>query len=178
MKRDKNLDFSIAAHVSDHPGAERKDIAAKLKRVESTLNPHISRLIDEGQLREGLTVTDAWKKQQIKSYIFIETVYRDAGTVQRSEFNYQQELVQNIKDRLGAAPYRGVLFLDSIEIVMGADFDIILILLAKDVSPLGSLVTGFLRTQPYVNKTRTVLAWPSSTPLPNPPQDDGDSAAV
>jgi hypothetical protein len=181
MRRKKDLDFKTLAYISDHPGAERSEIAKHLgypeQKAHAAVDARLRRLIADGRLQEGLSVTDAWKGELIKSYVFIDTVFQDDGdTARDEEANYQQDLVDNIKRKLGTDRYRGAIFLDSVEIVMGADFDIVLILRANDVSPIGSFVTGFLRSHRYVHKTRTIMAWPWQSSSTNPSQDGGDSA--
>ena len=38
--RDKDLDFKILAYLTEHPGAERAEIAKELRKKPTTVNAH------------------------------------------------------------------------------------------------------------------------------------------
>ena len=130
------------------------------KKLRSTtvLN-YINDLIRQKQvvhIKSGYTINHEWREGQLKAYVFIETVYREG---EKGE-NYQIKFVGDIQRGFDEGKYPG-LHLTAVEIVMGADkFDLITVILADDVYPLGQFVTGYLRTEPNVLKTHTVLVWP------------------
>ncbi len=178
------LDDDLLRYIRQNPSKARSEIKEAFeadKGVDkNTTNNHLVELLKKKLIIEGVFVTNLWKKQKIKSYILITTNYcgekgqgRWAGGDDgpSGRLTYQQVLVRDIRKAIEDGIYRGTLFLESVEIVLGAEFDIILILLADDVYPIGDFVTGFLRTQRDVHNTKTIMVWPSRSNVITPESD-------
>lgn len=161
QERDKKLDEKILTVLSHSPCTDRVDIAAAVDTPVATVNNHIAKLKKEGTLQEGLTVTPAWKKQQLKTYIFIYTQYSKSRNGGLPEMPYQQKLKLDIEKKLQETKYRNELVLENVSIVLGADFDLILVLTAKHMHSINRLVTAWLRVHPYVAKTQTIMVGPA-----------------
>ena len=159
-KQDKKLDEKILTTILSTPCCDRATIASVVGANIATTNQHILKLKEEGKLQEGLTVTPSWKQQQLKSYIFIYTDYRREPNEKLSEIPYQQQLKEDIERKLNDKPYCDELVLESLSIVLGADFDLILVLNAKQMHSINRLVTAWLRTHPFVVKTQTIMDGP------------------
>jgi DNA-binding Lrp family transcriptional regulator len=148
----------ILACVSIDKTAEPKTLAEDLDVSVSTINRDLE-IMEEKEIlfKNKWSIGDRIKEGQFKCFIFIETEY----TKDKKEVNYQIGLVDEIRKRMKGRPYLGKLFLVSIDIVMGAKFDIILVVRSDDPHHLGMFVKSFLRTHPWVQGTQTILAWPS-----------------
>lgn len=129
------------------------------------MSSHVQKLKKSKVIEEGLKVSDEYSKRLFKAYIFIVTEYNGAELGKGEEVDYQQQLVQSIREKLRVEPYSLSLYLESVDIVMGADFDIILTLSALDIGPIGLFVTNFLRPHRDVQQTKTITVWPSQTRL-------------
>ncbi|MDG3002703.1 hypothetical protein [Paludisphaera mucosa] len=180
-----NLSDRLLKYIRQNPGKLRAAIKKKFYAEEPHPHPNttaanLKALIGEGLVVEGFFVTDAWKKSKLKTYILITTDFR--GKKVRGDWavsaegpegvlTYQQILVRDIQKALRSGPYREHLFLESVEIVLGAEFDIIIVVMADDVYPIGDFVTGFLRTQRDVVNTKTITVWPSKSNPPAPAPD-------
>jgi DNA-binding Lrp family transcriptional regulator len=163
MGKRRDVNQLIRKYLAEHPGTKREKAARALDIPAATLGSHVKNLIELGEVQDGLTLTTHYRKQLFKSFIFINTTYRGKALDDLTELDYQQQLVQAIERKISKPPYNGLLFLESVEIVMGADFDIILILYAPDISPIGMFVTKYLRPHRYVKKTQTITVWPSQS---------------
>jgi DNA-binding Lrp family transcriptional regulator len=160
---DKETDRKILEFVAENPGSDRAAIAKAFTKGTSSVNEHVRHLVSEGDLQDGLFLTDAGKRKQIKVYICIYTECRPLRSMRKAGENYQQALVDEIKATLATDEYVGKLYIDGIDIIMGGDFDVILTLRANRLEPIGSLVTGFLRSHRFIYKTRTLMAWPTTS---------------
>jgi DNA-binding Lrp family transcriptional regulator len=159
----RELDQRILTHIAQNPGVNAADVAHNLGVPATTVNKHVKNLQVQHKIVRGLNVSTEYRKQLFKSFIFINSRFSGESPEEGGERDYQQQLVQSIKNQFQRAPYAGYLFMENIEIVLGAEFDIILILLASDISPIGLFVTKFLRPHRYVEKTQTVTVWPTQS---------------
>ncbi len=165
MARDPKLDDRIIAYLSAHPGASTQLLAQELGKPANTVRSHVDKLIKKNVIEEGLRVRSDHRKRLFKTYIFITTEYNGDTPGKGQEIDYQQQLVQSIHEKLHIEPYSLSLYLESVDIVMGADFDIILTLSAIDIGPIGLFVTNFLRPHRDVQQTKTITVWPSQARL-------------
>ncbi|MFO0909823.1 MAG: winged helix-turn-helix domain-containing protein [Isosphaeraceae bacterium] len=160
-KSHKVDDEDVFAEIARNPGTNQSQIARRLGTSTATISRCVERLEAAGRIHTGLGVSSEYRSQLFKSYIFINTHYQGEREQQEDEVPYQQALVHDIQEKIRLGGYAGSLFLESVEIVMGATFDIILIVSAKDIGPIGNFVTKFLRPHRDVEKTQTVTVWPS-----------------
>lgn len=143
---------AVATHLSSiayNPG--RSTLYSCLKdMVEDNTLVHLT----------GYTVNREVRAGQIKTYIFIETRFQEGKT----DKNYQDRLKEDIEREIESGKYKDM-HLISVEIVLGADlFELIVVVTADALYPIGQFVKGFLREHQNVVKTRTVLVWPSQPP--------------
>lgn len=165
MSRDPKLDDRIISYLSAHPGTYAHLLAKELGRAPTTVSNHVKKLKNEKVIEEGLRVRAEHQKRFFKTYIFIITEYNGEVPRKNQEVDYQQQLVQSIHEKLRVEPYSLSLYLESVDIVMGAEFDIILTLSAIDIGPIGLFVTNFLRPHRDVLQTKTITVWPSQASL-------------
>ncbi len=169
-KKGRSVDREIVDYLLSEVSAVDRDSigAAMVDWSFSTVNKYVGEMAKAGVLQEGVSVTTQLKKSFIKSYVLIETSYGGPRQTDGVEIPYQQQLVKLIRDKIKTKHYRKILFLESVDIVLGTDFDIILILLARDPKPIGVFVTEFLKTHRDVAQTITINVNPSDqTKLPD-----------
>lgn len=155
-KFEKNLNL-VMAHLADHPDATDEALEKLLDRSERTLDRYLEEAREREWLVEGRYVTRKWRRVQVKAYIFIETRFDRSVTRQKPQLNYQEELAWDIKEELKKRPQ---LYMESMEIVLGAKFNIILVLYAASVGPIGDFVKGCLPERNFIINTQTVMVWP------------------
>jgi hypothetical protein len=54
----------------------------------------------------------------------------------------------------------------SVDVVLAADFSLIVQVYSDSVHYIGRFVNGYLRTHESVTKTRTIMVWPTEPPSP------------
>lgn len=107
--------------------------------------------------KSGYLIAKEWKESQPKAYIFITTEYPKP---KKLGDQCHKRLVADIKAKFRARKFKN-LTLTSAEIIMGHEFDIILIVYGDSVTDIGFFVLDFLQGHELVKKTHTVMVWPS-----------------
>jgi hypothetical protein len=156
VEYEKNLS-QLLSHLADHPNATDKQLVAVLVKGDRTIDRYLKDAKDRGWLAEGRHVTRKWRRVQAKAYIFIETKFDRSVTRQKPKLNYQEEVTWDITQEIKRRPQ---LYMESMEIVLGAKFNIILVLYAATVGPIGDFVKGCLPERNFIINTQTVMVWP------------------
>lgn len=96
-------------------------------------------------------------------YVFVRFGYL-AGRefLERAEGfqSYQHRISEDIKAHL---QNKRDMAMDHIEILLGFEYDMLIVLRAKGTGPVGEFVTGFLQAIPGVERTTTPTAWKISS---------------
>jgi hypothetical protein len=134
----------------------------------TTINKHLNGLIKEGKVRhqeQGFLINQGWKATQPNAYIFIITEYPQP---KRQNDQCHKKLVAEIKQAFDARRFKS-LILVSAEIIMGYDYDIIIVVYGDSVTDIGGFVLDYLQGHQLVKKTHTVMVWPSEYEPPADP---------
>jgi hypothetical protein len=171
--KSRDLPTRILGFLAKHPFAERRTMASQLDVPASTLNFHVSRLIEQGKIRDGLCANI--DKFLFRKFIILINTRPPTGAARRHAGrrgadkerapNYQLNLIDDIREEIDRDDE---LLLESVDIVMGADWDIILMVRADDLGPVADFVVRFLRVNECVAGTRTTFVWWDAADQPPP----------
>ena len=169
MPKNKSSLDQIVQALFVEPGLDRATLAEKLSMKPSTLRRNVSLLIEQNVLREGLLLTDSGRPKSDRYYIEIVTKFdhpavpdekphaprNEKPNAPRINTPYQQDLRKEIRTELNKPENAEFLKLISLDIALGAAWDLMLVLYATDKKYISNFVTCFLRTHKYVLQTRT-----------------------
>ena len=161
-KRDEFHERVISLIKAD-PTLNRRQMAARLGLEYANFVKKFTELTDKKIIQEGFLINPEYPGSDLKKFwILIETRFPfelqkpDADGPLASD--YQAGLIKKIKEKLeGNNDFSQHISLCEIEIMLGADWDIILSVYARDMDKIAFFVTQFLRTQSEIARTRT--AW-------------------
>ncbi len=159
MPKKTDLPEKIVAYLKRHPTASRAEIAQRLGVSYQAAQKHLRRLEDEGLVRPGFLVSDAWDAGRHEFWIFIATRY-DAATDEGGD--YQRALCREIADELTAGAYGKEISFGFVQILLGGDWDVMLRVYSRDPDAVGRFVTRYLRAKASVERTST--AWTLTEP--------------
>lgn len=131
---------------------------SKHKIPENTLRHHLERLQRKGKIKHqesGYLVDRNWKEDQPKAFVFIEIV----RPKKRGE-HYQKKLADELRENFLKGDYEGVNLI-GIDIVTGANYDLIAQVYSHDLHFIGKFVMDTLRAHELVTATHTIMVWPS-----------------
>jgi hypothetical protein len=146
------------------------------KLDKRTIKKHLDDLKDDHKIQhqdEGYFIAQEWRGDQPKAYIFVVTQYPEKK--QRGK-HYQKILVDQIQADFRKGEHLG-LTLVSAEIVMGHEYDVIVIAYGPNTN-LGTFVMDYLLTNELVAKTHTVMVWPSKFDQMNEEMGGGQEGAT
>lgn len=171
MSRDR-LDNQLISVLSVDPTLTRNQLAAKLGRTYETIQRVLARLSVTHVIKPGFIVTAESLEGLVNYWIMIQT--RSLNASGDSKLDYQSRLCGQIGAALTGPEWRDRLVFRRIDILFGADWDIILLVSARSAQTIQALVTGYLRSQcPEIVGTRT--AW-STQAFAAPLADDEPAA--
>jgi hypothetical protein len=104
----------------------------------------------------GYFIDQGWKEGQPKAYVLLVTKYPEH---KKRGDHYQKILVDQIRLSFKNGEHEGLNLL-SAEIVMGHDYDVIVVIYATNINIIGKFVMDYLLTNELVQKTHTVMVWP------------------
>jgi len=169
MKTKQETQDKIISCINKNPALTREEISILTGRSRTTVQRHLQELIEKGMVIPGFFVTPKFAEKRTTFWIFIETRYNKPednksgdnkpGKVQKEIVNYQVALCDEIVKVLNEkdSHYSGRITYVDIQILLGADFDIVLKLISNDMECVADFITQFLRTRDAIARTRT--AW-------------------
>jgi DNA-binding Lrp family transcriptional regulator len=146
----------IARKISDK--AQSLGICGPIN--DKTIEYHLERLVGAKQVRRqerGYHIAAGWKEGQPKAYILVMTQY---PTDKKRGNHYQKILVDQIRESFHNGEHEGV-NLVSAEIVMGHEYDVIVVIYSSSMKKIGTFVMDYLLTNKLIQKTHTVMVWPT-----------------
>jgi len=165
-RRDQALDW-IVNKLRYEPATSVDDIAEDLDVQKETVRTYFTDLVDkEIAFRTEISLTRNQRAGYQRFWIFIETAYQpwlcakvDAGHHQdrQDPANYQQTLAEVIANEIRK---RDKLVYVSVDIILGSDYDLIVVVDAEEHKAILDFVTGFVRIQPHV--LRSATGWTES----------------
>lgn len=176
MPRTSNVPNQIISLINADPSITRRQIEDRLNVGYSAVQKQIKRLIDAGVIETGFRVRESRLTHRLKFWIFIETRYNSKAAAPSDGLapDYQRQLCQDITTELLRPEYADHLLFGSVQVLLGADCDVVLVLYADDARHVLRFVTRFLRTRPSVLSTATgwtVLNDPDGSDDPHDPNE-------
>lgn len=158
------LDFLMS-----NPFKTRKEISTSTNIPLDTVHRQVRALEKAGQVREGIVVSDPSHNGFQRFHIFIETQYGeldgfkpDRPNAEKSETDGSEPdslIVQVRRELVRRSREDKDIALENIDILMGGDWDVALIVRARDIYPVGAFVTEFLRGKKNIRRTKTATVW-------------------
>jgi hypothetical protein len=127
-------------------------------RSDNTFKNRLDKLIERGKVKhqeQGYFIVKEWKEGQPKAFILVELAKPKKGGG-----NYQKMLVDEIRDGFRKGEHAG-LNLISVDVVMGAEFSVIVQVYSDNLHFIGRFVKEYLLVNELVTKTRTIMVWPT-----------------
>ncbi|HYH69589.1 MAG TPA: winged helix-turn-helix transcriptional regulator [Urbifossiella sp.] len=168
-KRKENANSGrILEYLASHPFKSRKDISTDTGIPLDTVHRQVRSLEESGHVREGIVVTDPFHNGFERFHIFIETQHGELDGFP-SDTSKPNSLISQIRAELARRNHESKdIVLENIDILMGGDWDVALIVRAQGIYPVGEFVTEFLRAKKNIRRTKTATVWrPRDTNAPS-----------
>lgn len=163
MAKKSDISNRIITYIYDNQTTTIEEISKDLGVSYQAVQKHLKNLSDKKIVQRGFIVNYSEINNKFYKYwISIETIYKS----EREEFfenndeygkDYQERLCHEIIQKLMEPDWSHDLILISIDVVLSAQWDIILSLYAKDSRSVLKFITQYLRTHRSVTGTST--AW-------------------
>ncbi len=176
MPKRNDLRQRIISLIRLQPTLTRAELSKKLGVTYQAVQKHLKSLENDQLVVPSFHVTDKWRREQDKFWVFIETQFLPPSVSAEGDApvpvaskpesdgdqHYQRKLCTEITKELAKDTWRHLTF-DEIHILLGGQCDILLSVYAPGAEPVWEFVTNFVRTRDHVVRTSTVWSMSQST---------------
>jgi len=163
MPKKSDVPDRILDYLEARPAQSSQDIANGLSIPLTTVQRHLRQMETAGLVREGYVfVAPLAKKRLHRFHIYVQTEYGELKGLflPTSGEDPQSHIIKQIERELAQNPHcKGKVFLEAIDILMGGDYDKVIIVSAADIQPVGNFVIFVLREMKGIRWTKTATVW-------------------
>lgn len=161
-KVEKNLHKLVTLLRHDPTASLTKQREVLDVTTDDSVRNYHKRLVEKNwAVAHNPVLTEQARRVLDPFWLFIQTTFHGYGNAGNGEdANYQVDVAETIQRRL-TDHFSNDLILNSIDIVLGCDWDLVASLQATDIRALHLFVTSHVRTCKHVLKTSTAWGLPS-----------------
>ena len=153
----------ILSDFAHHPNRTIKEHSDALGVEPETVRGYYDSLVAEGLAsKTEIVLTRKGMAGYQRFWVFVETTYEteknyetEDERLNRPAPDYQKVLSKAVEAKLLTKKWRDRLILRSIDVILGSDYDLVMLIDAKDHDAMHDFITRVLRTRPFVLRTST-----------------------
>jgi DNA-binding Lrp family transcriptional regulator len=163
MPKKSDVPGQILNYLEARPARSSQEIASDLTIPLTTVQRHLRQLQADEQIREGyVSIAPSAKKRLHRFHIYVQTEYGELKGLfgPTSGQDPQSHIIKQIERELEQNPHcKGKVFLEVVDILMGGDYDMVIIVSSADIQPVGNFVIFVLRDIKGIRWTKTATVW-------------------
>jgi hypothetical protein len=157
---------AVIRYLSVRPAASKAELVEGTPFTERTIYRVVKELVKEKIVFEGVTINPAHASGR-NYYIFIQTIPEKLPLSKKlviGEVDSQKGLIDQIRLAVENNARLRDLRIESIDVIHGADFDIVLCIRTENEDQVRLLVNGGLLKHRQVANTKTLAGWRTRNP--------------